>query len=558
MRYHRSLALALLLPLCAARIARRATWCTAKDKCWPSPSTWSSFNNSIGGRLVAPRPPAWPCHDPNYDEAACAEVKANWNDSFWRASQVGAMEGLVWESPGCDIDTPRNVTCEQGLVPTYSVAAVGADDISKAIKFASKHNVKLVVKNTGHDYLGRSSGAGSLSIWTHQLKDINFTNSFVPSGCSGNGTGVPAVTLGAGTQWLNVYEAANEHNVVVVGGGARSVGAAGGWLQGGGHSPLGGLHGMGVDNVLQFTVVKANGDVVVANSCQNKELFWAMRGGGGSTWGIALGVTYRTHPPPSSIIGISLGVNTTSPDQMAQFSKVLLRSIPSIMDSGLRGYATWSNAFFGGVFIHPNSPSISTSNATLQPLWDWVSNNTGATMDLTGTSHPTFLDWFNTYIAQDVSIAMSVWVGSRLVSREALLSKTDELVTLSAGKPGLVGCNINMIGGGAINKPDPESTGLNPQWRKDALISWTYGSGWPDDTPPETIDKIKRSITELTQAVGKVGGLENAGYFNEADPDEPNWKQAWFGSHYKRLLKIKKKVDSKGLFSCNRCIGSKD
>ncbi|KAG9080547.1 hypothetical protein FS749_007981, partial [Ceratobasidium sp. UAMH 11750] len=75
-----------------------------------------------------------------------------------------------------------------------------------------------------------------------------------------------------------------------------------------------------------------------------------------------------------------------------------------------------------------------------------------------------------------------------------------------------------MIGGGAINKPDPESTGLNPQWRKDALISWTYGSGWPDDTPPETIDKIKRSITELTQAVGKVGGLENAGYFNEADP----------------------------------------
>ncbi|KAG8744742.1 hypothetical protein FRC10_009507 [Ceratobasidium sp. 414] len=51
----------------------------------------------------------------------------------------------------CDIDTPRNVTCEQGLVPTYSVAATGADDISKAVKFASKNNVKLVVKNTGHD-----------------------------------------------------------------------------------------------------------------------------------------------------------------------------------------------------------------------------------------------------------------------------------------------------------------------------------------------------------------------------------------------------------------------
>ena len=47
---------------------------------------------------------------------------------------------------------------------------------------------------------------------------------------------------------LDVYQAANEHNVTIVGGGARSVGAAGGWVQGGGHSPLGGLYGMGADS----------------------------------------------------------------------------------------------------------------------------------------------------------------------------------------------------------------------------------------------------------------------------------------------------------------------
>ncbi|KAG8754455.1 hypothetical protein FRC12_011186 [Ceratobasidium sp. 428] len=126
-------------------------FCTASQKCWPSPNIWSSFNASISGRLVAPRPPAWPCHDPNYDEAACHNVKANWSNSFWRANQTSAMENPVWESPGCSINTPRNVTCEQGFVPTYAVVAKNAEDVRKSVVFAGKYRLRLVVKNTGHD-----------------------------------------------------------------------------------------------------------------------------------------------------------------------------------------------------------------------------------------------------------------------------------------------------------------------------------------------------------------------------------------------------------------------
>lgn len=228
--------------LFSSRLA--SSLCTASQKCWPSPFTWSAFNASINGHLVAPRPPAWPCHDPNYDEAACEVVKAQWFDPFWRANQTGAMQDPVWESPDCGISSPRNVTCKQGFVPTYAVVAHEASDVSKAVAFAGQHNLRLVVKNTGHDYLGRSSAAGSLSIWLHQLKGMNFTDSFTAAGCSGRTSGVPAVTLGAAEQWLDVYQAANERNITIVGGAARSVGAAGGWVQGGGHGLLGGLYGL--------------------------------------------------------------------------------------------------------------------------------------------------------------------------------------------------------------------------------------------------------------------------------------------------------------------------
>ena len=137
----------LTLGICVSATHR----CTSFQPCWPSSATWAAFNYSISGRLVAPRPSAWPCHDPHFDSTACAEAQANWSNSFWRASQTGAMQDPLWESTGCWIDTPRNVTCKQGLVPTYAVVAEGEGDVVKAVRFASKHRLKVVVKNTGHD-----------------------------------------------------------------------------------------------------------------------------------------------------------------------------------------------------------------------------------------------------------------------------------------------------------------------------------------------------------------------------------------------------------------------
>ena len=62
-----------------------------------------------------------------------------------------------------------------------------------------------------------------------------------------------------GNQWKEVYEVADQNNVVIVGGQAQTVGAAGGYMQGGGHSSLGPVYGMAVDNVLEVDVIISNG-----------------------------------------------------------------------------------------------------------------------------------------------------------------------------------------------------------------------------------------------------------------------------------------------------------
>lgn len=111
--------------------------------------------------------------------------------------------------------TDPTESCTLGGYPSYAVNASSVAQIQLAVNFARNSGVRLVVKNTGHDFSGKSAGAGSLSIWTHNLKDIEYIASY--SGAGSGWTG-PAIKAGSGVQAFDLYEAAHENGVVVVGG----------------------------------------------------------------------------------------------------------------------------------------------------------------------------------------------------------------------------------------------------------------------------------------------------------------------------------------------------
>ena len=279
---------AFLLSLLLLRLASGAPTST-HAKCkevpsspdWPSSDAWAALNSTLGGNLLAALPPAIVCDRSReqYSAQDCASVNKNWLlATFYDADPI-ILQYPNWQNDACLPPAVYNGSnpCELKPFPKYTVNASEAEHVVQAVKFAVEKNLRVSVKNTGHDFLGRSTSP-EFSIWTHNLKGIEFNSAFKPKGC-GNGPATSAVTIGAGQQFGNIYDATNAHDVVIVGGADPSVGL-GGWLTGGGHSPVGAIYGLGVDNVLEMEVVTPSGDLLTVNECQHEDLFWAMRGVG--------------------------------------------------------------------------------------------------------------------------------------------------------------------------------------------------------------------------------------------------------------------------------------
>ncbi|KAL0567107.1 hypothetical protein V5O48_014892, partial [Marasmius crinis-equi] len=224
--------------------------CLPGDQCFPDEATWNTLQQNLSRPLIiGQRPLASVCYenDASFNAGACASLTANQFDGHLRSRLSNALVWTNWEEvitpdgvQNCPFEPKPNATCFQGRVPSVSINVTTVEDIQHTIRFATEHNLHLVVKNQGHENLGRAFGVGSVELYVALQKDFEFHDSFVPEGAPEGTEGLPAVTIQPGVQWGDLYAAAAERNRTIVGGigAGGTVGAGGGWPQGGGHGIL--------------------------------------------------------------------------------------------------------------------------------------------------------------------------------------------------------------------------------------------------------------------------------------------------------------------------------
>ena len=255
------------------------------DRQWPGPDSWAKLRAAVGGNLLEPQPLFAAC-EKDAKSAACAEVLGNIRNPFYIGDQPAGTEVSGW----LDAWTPAP--------SAYAIAARTADDVAAGVRFAVEHNLRLVVKGGGHSYLGTSNAPDSLLIWTRAMNKVTLHDAFVGLGCEGRVAPVNAVTAEAGAMWIDLYHAVTtEAGRYVQGGGCTTVGVAG-LVQSGGFGSFSKGFGTAAAGLLEAEVVTANGKVRTVNACNNEDLFWALKGGGGGSFGVVTKVTLRTHPLP--------------------------------------------------------------------------------------------------------------------------------------------------------------------------------------------------------------------------------------------------------------------
>jgi FAD/FMN-containing dehydrogenase len=146
------------------------------------------------------------------------------------------------------------------------------------------------------------------------MHDIEIHTTFVPQGCERTLAPQPAATLGAGAIWMQAYDALTTRaGKYVQGGGCTTVGVAG-LIQSGGFGSFSKHYGTAAGSLLEAEVVTADGHIRIANACTNADLFWALKGGGGGSFGVVSKVTVRAHDLPEFFGTANFTVKAASDD----------------------------------------------------------------------------------------------------------------------------------------------------------------------------------------------------------------------------------------------------
>ncbi|KAK2757986.1 hypothetical protein FQN54_004392 [Arachnomyces sp. PD_36] len=523
--------------------------CFPGDACWPSDDVWSQFNQTIDGRLVKTVPLGSPCHSPNYDAEECDRLREEWQIPEVHYQSSSSVMAPFYANATCDPFNPVSKPCTIGNYVVYAVDVSSPDHISKAIQFATEHNIRVVVRNTGHDYLGKSTGAGALGIWLHHLKSIEIGD-YHDDHYSGK-----AMTMGAGVQGFEAYEAADSHDLQVVSGECPTVGIAGGYSQGGGHSALSSRYGLGADQALQWDVVDGRGNLITATRDNEfADLYWALSGGGGGTYGIVYSVVYKAHAnTPVSGLNLTFSNAGISQDTFYEAAERFQLILPTAVDAGAMAVWFFTNTSFALAPL--TGPDIDEESlvSLIEPFTEDL-KELGINYTTYSQQFPSYLSEFNTMMGA-IGVGEAQY-GGYLIPRSVIqtnnggLAKAYREITEDGGTVIGVGLNVSPEVVGDVDNA------VLPAWRE-AIIHTTLSTPWKWNAPEEMLE-MQRKMTE--EYVPKLEALapDSGVYMNEGDFRQPNFQKAFYGSNYDELLQIKAKYDPHSIFHGTTAVGSEE
>ena len=203
------------------------------------------------------------------------------------------LRGTVVAATDASYDTARQIwNGAVGHRPALIARCANDQDVAAAIRAAREHGLPLAVRGGGHDWAGRALCDGGLVLDLSAMRGVTIDPATRTAAAQGGATAGDVAAVAAG------------YGLAPVTGTVKAVGMTGLTLAGG-YGPLCGRHGLALDNLVGADVTLASGQRVTASDTGDADLYWALRGGGG-TFGAVTAARYRLHPLPQVLAGLIL------------------------------------------------------------------------------------------------------------------------------------------------------------------------------------------------------------------------------------------------------------
>jgi len=329
---------------------------------------------------------------------------------------------------------------------------------------------------------------------------------------------------------------------------------------------------MAADSVLAYQVVTASGRFVTASETSHPDLFWALRGGGGGTFGVVTSAIVQAHPDMPAlhtnfILGNKTdGSQTVSTDNFYEMLRFFWEQFPTYTDAGTYSFFLIFNTsgqltLRMSSWFAPGHTKESFANLS-KPFFDKVDElgvpyQTPKNTTYYDTFFPAYWDaWGKNNFPLGISTSLP---GNRLIPRSHWTDKAKLETTWKQVRDHIGNARHFVAYFQAPQNPQKVENAVSPAWRNAQAFLITSSPKFAENATTAEIAAANKQLHEVNlqpwrdiTPAGEGGGS----YLNEASVDEPNWKEDFYGDQYEKLLGIKQKYDPHGLFYATTAVGS--
>ncbi|MDW3214260.1 MAG: FAD-binding oxidoreductase [Ilumatobacteraceae bacterium] len=415
--------------------------------------------------------------------------------------------------------------------PALVVQPTSARDVAAAVNFARDRGLALSVKGGGHNIAGTAIAQDGLTLDMSRLRAVVVDPT------------ARVVHAGAGCLLQHVDAATQDHGLATVLGFISETGMAGLTL-GGGFGYLTRRFGWAVDNLVEVEIVTADGQIRTANTTDNAELFWALRGGGGN-FGVVTRFTFRVHEVGPTITGGLVAWDAQRTDEVLAAYAELTDSAPRELTAAamirLAPPAPFVPEEWHGRPVVAMLVCHSGSNpvADLGPLQALGEPAFGLVTEKPYVAQQAMLD------AMDRKGMHQYWKTEFLPGLSPAYCDTFRDAALDVASP--LSFSVIFHIEGALNERDADDGAIG---NRDAAFVSGFSGAWPPDTDGDGIVAAVRRGWQRIHPFSTGGNYVN---FQLAEDNVERTASA-YGTNHGRLGRAKGIYDPDNVFRSNRNI----